>query len=177
MPEAQYRPADPAQTAALGRNGTLDASHVPNGFDTVDRFFEPWHPMAIVLLVEDNDDVREMMALALQLGGGHTVWTAANGEQALELLKSGSRPNLILADLMMPVMNGWEFRDALMKDPDLSTIPVVVISAVTGELAHLGSTEYLSKPVDIDRLLDLVGEHCRPKDGSVLNGQARSPLQ
>jgi CheY-like chemotaxis protein len=78
---------------------------------------------------------------------------------------------------MMPVMNGWEFRDALMKDPDLSTIPVVVISAVTGELAHLGGAEYLSKPVDIDRLLDLVGEHCRSKDGPVLNGQAPSPLQ
>src|ERR1043165_2658544 len=72
--------------------------------------------MSKILVVEDNDDVREMMAVALQLGGGYSVRTAANGAQALALLKSGYRPAVILADLMMPVMNGWELRTRLASD-------------------------------------------------------------
>ncbi len=114
--------------------------------------------MATILLVEDNDDVREMMAMALELGG-HAVSSAANGREALNLLEAGERPGLILVDLMMPVMNGWEFRAALQKNPELSTLPVVVVSAVTAESAKaLGNTRCIAKPVDIDRMLDLVGE-------------------
>ena len=116
--------------------------------------------MATILLVEDNDDVREMMAVALQLGG-HTVWPASNGRDALAMLSKKPHPCLILLDLMMPVMNGWELRSALKADPELSQIPVVVVSAVTEEIAHrLGDTEYVPKPVDIDHLLDVVCEHC-----------------
>src|SRR5262245_44494680 len=109
--------------------------------------------MAQILVVEDNDDVREMMAIALELGGGHVVRTAADGAQALPLLKSGFRPAVILADLMMPVMNGWELRDRLATDADLSRIPVVVVSALTGAAETVPDTECLSKPVDIERLL------------------------
>ncbi len=125
--------------------------------------------MATVLLVEDNDDVREMMGVALQLGG-HTVWPAANGHDALAMLRTRPRPCLILLDLMMPVMNGWELRSALKADPDLASIPVVVVSAVTAEVAQrLGTTEYLPKPVDIDHLLDVVCMYC---DGNG-NGNGR----
>ena len=116
--------------------------------------------MATILLVEDNDDVREMMLVALQLEG-HAVWTARNGSEALEVLKDRPAPCLILMDLMMPVMNGWELRKALKADPKFSEIPTVVISAVTPDVAtRLSATEYLAKPVDIDRLLGLVCEHC-----------------
>ena len=116
--------------------------------------------MAAVLLVEDNDDVREMMALALELAG-HDVVLAANGREALARLRERPRPCVILLDLMMPVMNGWEFRLALRSEPALRDVPVVVVSAVNEELARqAGATAYLPKPIDIDRMLELVAEHC-----------------
>jgi CheY-like chemotaxis protein len=113
-----------------------------------------------VLLVEDNDDVREMMALALQLAGA-SVACAANGRDALALLKGRPAPNLILLDLMMPVMNGWELSAALKRDEALAKVPIVVISAM-GEAgaAELQPAEFISKPVDIDHLIDVVTEHC-----------------
>jgi CheY-like chemotaxis protein len=67
--------------------------------------------MATVLLVEDDDDVREMIGRALQLGG-HEVRAARHGREALALLHERHKPSLILTDLMMPVMDGWEFKDA-----------------------------------------------------------------
>jgi CheY-like chemotaxis protein len=116
--------------------------------------------MASVLLVEDNDDVREMMALALQLAG-HDVLLARNGRDALGKLKARPRPCVILLDLMMPVMNGWEFREALRDEPALRDVPVVVVSALNKEMAEdAGVSAYLPKPVDIDRMLELVAEHC-----------------
>ena len=116
--------------------------------------------MATVLLVEDNDDAREMMALALQLGG-HEVWPARHGREALALLREEGRPALILTDLMMPVMNGWELKAALVRDPDFADVPIVAVSAVPAEqLPCLYGMDLLSKPVDIDELLNLVWERC-----------------
>ncbi len=116
--------------------------------------------MASVLLVEDNDDVREMMALALQLAG-HDVLLARNGRDALGKLKARPRPCVILLDLMMPVMNGWEFREALRDEPALRDVPVVVVSALNREMAeNAGGSAYLPKPVDLDRMLEIVAEHC-----------------
>ena len=116
--------------------------------------------MATILLVEDNDDVREMMAVALELGG-HKVMSAPNGRAALDVLRRSPRPSLILLDLMMPVMNGWELRTVLSRDPRLSAIPVVVVSAVTTEVEQrLPDTPFLPKPIDIEHLLDVVDEQC-----------------
>jgi CheY-like chemotaxis protein len=116
--------------------------------------------MANILVVEDNDDVREMMAVTLELEG-HEVATAVNGRDALEKLHTGSTPSLILLDLMMPVMNGWEFRQALDQDPALRKVPVVVVSAATAELAYrTEAAAYLPKPLDMDELLDVVGDFC-----------------
>jgi CheY-like chemotaxis protein len=116
--------------------------------------------MATVLLVEDNDDVREMMALALQLGG-HTVWSARHGKEALALLQERHRPDLILTDLMMPVMNGWELKDALMGDPDFADVPVVAVSAVPAEhLPRAAGMDFLPKPIDLNELLKLVCDRC-----------------
>jgi CheY-like chemotaxis protein len=117
--------------------------------------------MAAILLVEDNDDVRDMMSLALELDG-HLVSAARNGRDALDLLAKGPHPSLILMDLMMPIMNGWELRAAIQKEPAWRDIPVVVISAVNPEIAdRLQDTAYVPKPVDIDNLLDLVCTYCR----------------
>lgn len=127
--------------------------------------------MANILVVEDNDDVREMMAVTLELEG-HEVATAVNGRDALDKLHSGEKPCLILLDLMMPVMNGWEFQRALDCDPELRDVPVVVVSAATGEMIRkTDAVAFLPKPLDMDRLLDLVGEHC---DGSRARGSAEA---
>lgn len=116
--------------------------------------------MATILLVEDNDDIREMMAVALELGG-YRVVAAPNGRAALEVLRHTPRPSLILLDLMMPVMNGWEVCKALKGDPSLADIPVVVVSAVTTDVCErLSGTRLVPKPIDLDYLLDVVDEQC-----------------
>jgi CheY-like chemotaxis protein len=117
--------------------------------------------MATVMLVEDNEDIREMMALALQLVGIGVV-TAPNGREALAILRACQTPPcLILLDLMMPVMDGWQLGAALKQDPRLASVPVIVVSALTEEMAaRLAPAEYLPKPVDIDKLVEVVCEHC-----------------
>lgn len=116
--------------------------------------------MANILVVEDNDDVREMMAVTLELEG-HDVSTAVNGRDALNKLRAGERPCVILLDLMMPVMNGWEFRQAIESDPLLKAVPIVIVSAATAEVIHKTDAEtYLPKPVDMDQLLHVVGGFC-----------------
>jgi CheY-like chemotaxis protein len=124
--------------------------------------------MANILVVEDNDDVREMMAVTLELEG-HEVATAVNGRDALNKLHAGHKPCLILLDLMMPVMNGWEFQRALDRDPELRDVPVVVVSAANGDMVKKAeAVAYLPKPLDMDRLLDVVCVFC---DGTRRPGQ------
>lgn len=119
--------------------------------------------MARILVVEDNDDVREMMAVTLELEG-HQVSTAVNGRDALEQLRTGDKPCVILLDLMMPVMNGWELRREIESDPALADVPVIVISAATGELVRSTRADaFITKPIDIDQLLDVVGDLCDGK--------------
>jgi CheY-like chemotaxis protein len=115
--------------------------------------------MATILVVEDNDDVREMMTVTLELEG-HEVYTAANGRQALAQLENGLRPCLILLDLMMPVMTGWEFRSALQRDQRFKDIPVVVISAVGGDIVSQAAGVFIPKPINMDTLLDVVCDYC-----------------
>jgi CheY-like chemotaxis protein len=119
--------------------------------------------MANILVVEDNDDVREMMAVTLELEG-HDVATAVNGRDALEKLHAGRKPCLILLDLMMPVMNGWELQRELEHDPDLCDVPIVVVSAATADMIRrTEAAAYLPKPVDMDQLLDFVGDFCEER--------------
>ena len=111
-----------------------------------------------VLVVEDDPDVRSMISILLGLEG-YDVSSAENGQEALDLLHAGQRPQLILLDLMMPVMNGWQFRAAQVRDPELADIPAVVISGGDRIAEHtraLGATDYLRKPIDLDVLLATV---------------------
>ncbi|MGE3956388.1 MAG: response regulator [Vicinamibacterales bacterium] len=119
-----------------------------------------------VLIVEDDADLREMMAQLLILEG-FRVETVANGREALTYLeRSSAVPSLILLDLMMPVMDGWEFRRRQVQDPRIANLPVVVLSALDPSRgADLGGAAVLKKPLDFDRLLDLVRRFC---DGSGL---------
>jgi CheY-like chemotaxis protein len=110
-----------------------------------------------VLIVEDNEVTRDVMALILE-SDGYQVSTAANGRTALERLRGGERPGVILLDLMMPVMDGWQFREEQRRDRALADIPVIVCSAA-GEgsrTAALGAQALLSKPVEADDLLAAV---------------------
>jgi CheY-like chemotaxis protein len=103
-----------------------------------------------------------MLALLLETEG-YAVQSAANGREALAHLRGRARPDLILLDLMMPVMSGWEFREAQKADPALADIPVVIVSAASevGQKAvALQAAGYLQKPVDADHLLVLVRRLC-----------------
>jgi CheY-like chemotaxis protein len=115
--------------------------------------------MPTVLLVEDHPDVRDMMSLALQFAG-HRVVTAVNGQDALELLHK-ERPCVILLDLMMPVMDGWQFKAALEQNRAVSEVPLIIISALTDVATRIPAAAHLPKPVDIDRMLELVDHYCR----------------
>jgi CheY-like chemotaxis protein len=114
-----------------------------------------------ILIVEDDADLRDMMAQMLALEGFQTA-TVANGREALNYLKSGRQPELILLDLMMPVMDGWEFRRLQQADPDLADVPVIVLSALDqARAAHVDAAAFLKKPLDFDRLLQLVRTYCQ----------------
>lgn len=105
-----------------------------------------------------------MMSLALQFAG-HRVVTAANGQAALELLRK-ERPCVILLDLMMPVMDGWQFKAALEQNTAAREVPLIIISALTDIGTRIPAAAHLSKPVDIDRMLALVDHYCRAAAGA-----------
>ncbi|HET6955163.1 MAG TPA: response regulator [Vicinamibacterales bacterium] len=114
-----------------------------------------------VLIVEDDEDLREMMAQMLTIEG-FTTATVSNGREALDYLHSTRKPNVILLDLMMPVMDGWEFRRQQKADPQIAPVPVIVLSALDQRRAAPVEAEaFLNKPLDFDRLLELVRDHCR----------------
>jgi CheY-like chemotaxis protein len=113
-----------------------------------------------VLIVEDDGDLREMMAQLLTLEGYQTA-AVANGREALEYLLRGDRPHVILLDLMMPIMDGWEFRRNQQADPSLADIPVVILSALDqSRAANMHADAFLKKPLDFDRMLQLVRGYC-----------------
>ena len=115
-----------------------------------------------ILIVEDDADTRDMIGRFLELEG-YAVETAANGRQALDRLDAGAQACVILLDLMMPVMDGWEFRRIQVSHSTLSKIPVIVFSAAGRDrMAQIDANDYLSKPVDLDELLDRISRYCRP---------------
>ena len=114
------------------------------------------------MIVEDDFDTRDMLQRFLQLEG-FDVRTAANGQIALDALRADSELCVILLDLMMPVMNGWQFREAQASDPRFSGIPVVVVTAAGSRdaIPAIEADGWMSKPVDFDRLLATIAPHCR----------------
>jgi CheY-like chemotaxis protein len=119
--------------------------------------------MAGILLIDDDPDIRVSLAELLRLEG-YPVVTAGNGEEGLEKLKSNSLPCVILLDLMMPIMDGWEFRAKQLSEPDLAQLPVVIISATTEirrHAAELRAAGFVSKPFVLDRLLSVVQRYCQ----------------
>ena len=117
-----------------------------------------------VLIVEDDFDVRDALSQLLEFEG-YVVAGAANGQEAIDHLRSTPRPAAILLDLMMPVMDGFQFRSELMHDATLASIPVIIISAdasVAEKAARMGATAYLRKPIEVDALLHTLERFCLP---------------
>lgn len=117
-----------------------------------------------ILIVEDDDDIREILAEML-IDTGYQVVTARNGREGLEHLRASSPPPaLVLLDLMMPVMDGWQLRKEMLSDPALAGIPVVVISGaadVETTSATLEAQRILTKPVKWPVLLESVKTYVR----------------
>jgi two-component system chemotaxis response regulator CheY len=113
----------------------------------------------LILVVEDDRAIRETIQQALELEG-FSVVTAEHGKEALEALTERNlRPSLILLDLMMPVMNGWEFLDALEALPAFQAPPVVITSAVREPSHHQRASAFLKKPIELDDLLNTITRH------------------
>lgn len=114
-----------------------------------------------LLVVDDDEAIREIVRAVLEVEG-YAVSTAAEGAEAIEQLRAGLRPGLILLDLRMPGVDGRAFRDLQAAEPDLAAIPVVILSGDGDAPRVAGSLglECLLKPVDLDHLLAVVARHC-----------------
>jgi CheY-like chemotaxis protein len=111
-----------------------------------------------ILVVDDDPDLAEVLDRVLEKSGYSVVW-AKNGQDALRCMHDDEGLDVILLDLMMPVMNGWEFRAEQMKDPRLSRIPVVVFSGhgkLEQNAASIGAVANLRKPTALHDLLDVL---------------------
>jgi CheY-like chemotaxis protein len=116
----------------------------------------------LILIIEDDRDVAESVAEVLEASGYSTA-IAGNGREALDHLHSNDLPDLILLDMMMPVMDGWQFREEQRRSPPLDAVPVVVVTAdgnARAKAAAIQAAGQVQKPVTIDSLLDEVERIC-----------------
>jgi CheY-like chemotaxis protein len=111
-----------------------------------------------VMVVDDDPDIRDALKDVLELSG-YGVVAFGDANDALVWLEHGGHPAVIILDLMMPGMNGWEFRAELDARPELSDVPVVVLSGARND-ADLHVDAQLTKPVDLQVLLEQV-ERCQ----------------
>ena len=114
-----------------------------------------------ILLIEDDVDIQDNLKAFLEMEN-FEVASVSNGKQALELIQKEGKPSLILLDLMMPVMNGYEMlaemkkRDFFQKNP----VPIILLSAATDieETAHAQLVKFIRKPISLDQLLLTIRE-------------------
>jgi two-component system response regulator CpxR len=115
-----------------------------------------------VLVVEDHEDTRESLTLLLQ-AKGYSVDSAPDGREALQKLRRGGAPYLVLLDLRMPVMSGWQLRKELLADEALASLPVIVLSGEDDLAASAGALDvaaHLQKPIQLDTLYQLLEKYC-----------------
>lgn len=110
-----------------------------------------------VLIVDDDDDIRDTLADILDAEGYRSI-PASNGKEALRILSNGVGPCVLLLDLMMPVMNGWELLDVIRKTPALAATPVVAITA--GRQPAPLANHLLHKPLEAEELLAVLRSVC-----------------
>jgi two-component system chemotaxis response regulator CheY len=119
-----------------------------------------------VLLVEDDLEIRDILQDVLEADGFDVV-PAANGKQALDflILNQPQKADLVILDLMMPMVSGWQVMQRMNEDPRLSEIPVMVLSAVARDKPE-GATAFLRKPFNIDAFCDAVRGHFAEHESS-----------
>jgi len=109
-----------------------------------------------ILVVDDDEAIREVLKMSLEMEG-YPVMTANNGKDALDILSKSPNQGLILLDLMMPVMNGWEFVEEFQKIEKYSNIPIILITAYSERAKNIPAIqEVFSKPMNFNTLLDRV---------------------
>ena len=126
--------------------------------------------MSLVLIVDDNEDIRETLSLLLE-DGGDTVLTAPDGREALRCLRLRPLPDVVILDLMMPVMSGWEMREEMLRDPAVASIPTIVMTGDRSwsvEAGRLHAAASLAKPFEAEEMfsaLDRVKLRQRARSG------------
>ena len=114
-----------------------------------------------ILVVEDDHDIRVSVRSLLE-DEGYEVLSVTNGVAALSTLEHlDELPGLIILDLMLPVMDGWQLAERLRQKPRLAAIPIVIMSAYDDPPAPVGARAFVKKPVDLDALLRAVSTHYR----------------
>jgi CheY-like chemotaxis protein len=115
-----------------------------------------------ILVVEDDADSRGAICDAL-IDAGYLPFAVADGVEALDHLRTGARPNLIILDLMLPRIDGWRFLSIIAKESELSALPVLVCSgAVDPNPPGVPRDHVLTKPIKLDVLMDFVTRYCGP---------------
>lgn len=122
-----------------------------------------------ILVIEDDKDIRETIAQVLEIEG-YPVSSASNGAEAVKVLEKLPKPCLILLDLMMPIMNGWQFMEKQKDDTAFASLPVVVVSALPANAAFAdvkaveGAVGYIKKPISLTALMEVVQQYCGQGD-------------
>src|SRR5579859_6563754 len=116
-------------------------------------------PCQSILIIEDDESIRETLKIFLEFEG-YRVFTAGNGREGYDLLPKIDRCCLVLVDLMMPVMDGWQFIEAAGSNRMLARTPIVVVTAFAERARGIRARAVLRKPVDLDYLLKMVREYC-----------------
>jgi CheY-like chemotaxis protein len=116
-----------------------------------------------ILVVEDDKDTRELLREILE-SESYRVTLASSGEVALQQLAEGMQPDLVILDLVMPVMGGWELLRLVRQQPAFAAVPVLVMSASVPKRRPPTSGTFLRKPFKLDDLLDAVARLCHPQE-------------
>ena len=116
-------------------------------------------PCGGILVVDDDPDIRDSLREVLE-DEGYSVACVGNGREALEYLHRSPRPCLILLDLMMPIMDGWQFRREQKADADIAGIPLVVITATGKRPVLIDAAELVMKPLDLTQLFAAIERYC-----------------
>jgi CheY-like chemotaxis protein len=115
-----------------------------------------------ILIIEDDEMIRETLKEVLEMEG-YAIHCAENGKEGLKILSRIQNIQLILLDLMMPEMNGFEFLDFRLTDTRISQIPVIIVSAFPeqAQKANINVNGFVKKPIDLEHLLSLISEYLK----------------
>lgn len=116
-----------------------------------------------ILLVDDDPELRQSLVDLLE-DEGHRTRTASSGREALQILGGPELPRLILLDLMMPDLNGWQFCELQRQDPRLASVPVLVVTAARSLAQTPPGVDVLFKPFSLEEVLEKVARLARPAD-------------